>query len=124
MGKYVTKKHGIMIGYQRDGFGLIQDGKVEPFSCIISFDHYDYVDYFSTIKTPAQQMFWVTNYRLETPELKSWAQRWLDKECPGWAIRVDGSNPIDYTIFLQKRSHAIKIFKFLDEKIKLLKFKS
>lgn len=126
MSRYVTKAHGLTIASGNTFF--FNDGlELREFNAMITFEPYDFGDdvpfsmAHAQILTPAMQLCWQPAavpfpttagfdewrvYHVPT----GWFRRFLDEQCPGWATRPPRPGiSSEYTIFLEKRQHALDI---------------
>ncbi len=126
MSKYVTKKHGMIIG--SDNVFFYYDDKIEKFhdfSAIVSVRSYYFDKYSSAhceIETPAQQYMFnkiETEHEVKISdisftetkthyEFKIFIENWLNENCPGWGFPKSTKN--DSCIFFKKKKSCSCIY--------------
>lgn len=141
MSRYVKKKHGLVIGSGNVFFHQDANGNFMDYPCILSFNGYtlkqvNTLNY--VIVPPAIQMLWTTRKLpapttrlfdrqwVEQAEPNAWFTKFLNDHCPGWGLstqQVSDPFPLDYTVFLAKRGHAVLISKMVDQQLDGLSFR-
>ena len=131
MGKYVRKSHGITIGGERNGFFVVRDRgletqRVQTYSAIVTIEGYGFSQVNTanvSIRTPAQQLVWVSRAPTKAEALRDpfcratiaptrLAQGWLDRNAPGWGLQAVPTTT-DSTIFFARRNHAVAFHGFI-----------
>lgn len=131
MSRYVTKKHGMVIGSDNLFSFRKEEGGLACFPCIVGvrslhFDNYSSLHtglrslaeqllFYGVEVDPDMERGWggTTAYRL-----KQWWINWLDANCPGW-----GYPPISFSdrvpnLFFAKRKHALAFTRKVEEILK------
>jgi hypothetical protein len=125
MTKYVTHKHGLIIG--SDNIFFIT-GRDEVFrsdyrSIVWAQDyHLENINSFNYhVQTPAQQLMWEQNDNFQWT-LNRWLRGWLNREVGAYQDMWDTySVPVDQssrTLFFKRRTDALKLIKFVESQLK------
>lgn len=136
MSKYVTKKHGIIIGSGNVFFYKDENDEFHDFPCVLWASQlvFENTNSFNVrVRSPAEQLLWdIKTYEEEdtlgvrsfTKTVRycepSWSTRqWLDKNAPGWGMQTrEGRANGAPSIFFKKRSHALAFYQWLDSHLK------
>lgn len=135
MSRYVTKKHGLVIGSDNVFFFQDHEDVLHQFPAIVSVSNY-YFDMYTTLhvglKTPAEQLIFHyestisyepkviggTEYTLENritrAIVKPFFVNWLNENTPGWA-KPERDLHEDQCIFFAKRGHALEFTKKVEQ---------
>lgn len=135
MSIYQNLENGLMMGLD-NGFAYRDaDGTFHVFPVIVyvrpyEFDQPHWANI--SIRTPAQQLIWkpvpfAEPWGLGGEEgsipkihyiLTEHAQRWLDKNAPGWAVDPAISDERNPEIFFEEQEHAIEFDRWVGEMLK------
>lgn len=138
MSRYVTKKHGIIIGSGNVFFYRDENDVFHDFPCIFSTSSYsfDQINTFNVkVRTPAEQLIWDIEYHdvVETfgskeyvsqrpyPEVSWEVRRWLNENAEGWGVQLPENR--SKSIFLKKRKQALALYDFIDSHLSGIRIK-
>ena len=130
MSRYVTKKHGIVIGSGNTFFFAKENGEWHETKCLFSLRGYRCTQINMVnvaLRTPAEQLLYVerpvTDAEAEkindythriAVEITPHMARWMDINTPGWAIPPHAKR-CDIAIFFQKRAHALALSNYINQ---------
>ena len=135
MSRYVTSRHGIIIGSGNNFFYWDEDGNIHDYPCILSVQGYNFDQINSVtvnLRTPAQQLLitkvtqpepdrfrpeYIIDHKVEAPS--AFLAGWLERNVAEgrWSYHVDRQTR-RMTLYFERRRDAVALSRAVDKQLK------